>query len=254
MKRILPILLVIWIGGSTACASNTPNDPSHIPTPTINPLFGSAEETPVPTQQETSETLPTPTSLIPSPVLSQTEVITITIYDDQLNPGWKLVDTEGMSADLSSTDYVHTGEYAIAMTPSQDFSTLYFAVQMESEPYPQDQVISISFWLNGGTDFIAPEDLAVTIVGSNRYSYWVADDKSVYTNDEFPFSETRLSFLDINRSVAKDTWFDVILWPDELLFDPIYENITGFYIKNDEGFFNTIYIDDIQLTMLILVQ
>lgn len=232
-----------------ACTSTiqSPSTPNNLPTPTLHPLFGPAESTLPP--QVTAELQP-PTLASAPPTLIPTQIITITIFDDTLNSSWQLLDTEGMTGDLASTDEVHTGRYSIAMTPSEDLSTLYFAVRSDAKDiYPQDQVLTLSFWLNGGNDFIAPEDLAVAIIGSNDYPYWVEGDKSVYIDEEFPFSETRLYFLDINNSIPEHTWVQVIVTLDELIFDPAYNYVTGFYLKNNEGFYNTVYIDDIELSV-----
>ena len=42
----------------------------------------------------------------------------------------------------------------------------------------------------------------------------------------------------------------IFLWLDELEFEPDYEYVTGFYIKNNEGFLGTFYIDQVSLLVL----
>ena len=37
---------------------------------------------------------------------------------------------------------------------------------------------------------------------------------------------------------------------DNLTYDPDYKYVTGFYIKNDAGFLQTVYIDDVNLLMI----
>ena len=139
------------------------------------------------------------------------------------------------------------------VTPTDDFGLFFLTVRKEAlKIYPRDRILGISFWLNGGAGSIATSDLAVTVTGSNKYTYWVADDTSVkvdtpVTADTPLFSETRLYFLHINHSIPPNTWVEVILWLDDRIYDPDYDNITGVYIKNDKGFLHPYYIDDIQL-------
>jgi hypothetical protein len=80
----------------------------------------------------------------------------------------------------------------------------------------------------------------------------VAGDDSVPSPvlGEPAFSETRLYYLDINRTIPPDTWVLIEMWLDELAYEPDYEYVTGFYIKNNEGFAQTYYVDDVQLIML----
>ena len=128
---------------------------------------------------------------------------------------------------------------------------MYFVVRQNADAvYYQDQVFGINFWLNSGDQVLLPDDLAITILGSNDYPYYVEDDQSAYIEGEFPFSETRLYFLGFNSSIPPDTWVEVMIVPDELIYDPVYTYITGFYLKNDEGFYNTFYIDDIRIILL----
>ena len=61
------------------------------------------------------------------------------------------------------------------------------------------------------------------------------------------FSETRLYFLDIKHTIPPDTWVEVVVWLDQLIYDPPYKYVTGVYIKNDQGFFNTFYVDHVSL-------
>jgi len=148
---------------------------------------------------------------------------------------------------------VHGGKKAIMVTPTADFGQFFLTVRKDAlKIYPRDRILGVSFWLNGGANSIATSDLAVTVTGSNQYAYWVADDTSVKVDSpvtpEAPlFSETRLYFLHINHTIPPNTWVEVILWLDDQIYDPDYANVTGMYIKNDKGFLNPYYIDDIQL-------
>ncbi len=139
------------------------------------------------------------------------------------------------------------------MTPTDDFGQFFLTVSKDAKKiYPRDRILGISFWLNGGANSIATSDLAVAVTGSNRYAYWVEDDTSVKVDTpvtaEAPlFPETRLYYLHINHSIPPNTWVEIILWLDDQVYDPDYKNITGIYIKNDKGFLQPYYIDDIQL-------
>ena len=125
-----------------------------------------------------------------------------------------------------------------------------FGVREDStEAFPNSQVISLSFWL-ASDELITLDDLSVTLFGSNDFPYWVAGDESVYIDGEFPFSETRLYFLGLNHSIPAKTWVEVVVILRDLIYDPDYEYLTGFYLKNDAGYLNTIYLDDIRLMML----
>lgn len=256
MKNAISLIILVLLG-LVACTGTgqSTSTPSNLPTPTLHPFLQPVENTPTPDglAPETFTATATPPLLtVPPPAeVTPLQVITTTLYADALSPNWQILDTEGITSDLTSTDEVHTGRFSIAMTPSEDLSTFYFVVREDAqESYPQDQVLTLSFWINGGDDIIAPEDLAIAIIGSNDYPYWVEGDKSVYTDDEFPFSETRLYFLEFNTSIPSHTWVQVLVTLDDLIYDPVYNYVTGFYIKNDVGFYNTIYVDDIELVLL----
>jgi len=181
----------------------------------------------------------------------------IIIYDDQLAANWTAEQRYWVDYDLAATDYVYTGSTAIAITPSQRASKFFLAVESPPEAaYSRNEIIGVSFWLSGGANLVENDDLVVTVVGSNDYTYWVPDDTSVSEllendpRDDLPlFSETRLYFLDINRPIPPDTWVEVIVWLDELIFDPPYNYVTGISLKNDEDFLQTYYIDRISFLL-----
>lgn len=268
---LLP-LLALGLAGCTVVSADGANSPPVLPTPTTNSIFGqtntvviaptaSAERAAaVPTvanyfvTHATSTPRPTstpfPTAPAPTPDLARLRVITETIYDDRLNNSWSLLRNAGMDVDATESDVVHSGTRAIAMTPQQDYATLYFAVKDDAErAYPRDQVVGVTLWLNSGAEEVALDDLAVTVVGSNDFQHWVADDVSVQLDDISFFSESRLYYLGLNRSIPPNTWVEITVWLDQLPYEPDYEYVTGIYIKNDAGFRQTIYIDDVELVM-----
>jgi hypothetical protein len=182
----------------------------------------------------------------------------VVVYDEQLANHWSAEQSYWVDYDLAATDYAYTGTTAIAITPDRYASKFFLTVESPPEAaYDRDQIIGVSFWLSGGANMVENDDLVVTVVGSNDYTYWVPDDTSVSSqfegeelSDDLPlFSETRLYYLDINRSIPPGTWVEVIVWLDELIYDSPYNYITGIYLKNDEDFLQTYYIDQISFLL-----
>jgi hypothetical protein len=175
----------------------------------------------------------------------------IIIYDEELAPNWTAEQSRGITYDMATTDYVYSGAVATAITPTKTYGQFFLTLNAAPEvAYDRDEIIGVSFWLSGGASLIENDDLAVTVLGSNDYTYWVPDDTSVAEQleeeltDGLPlFSETRLYFLDINRPIPPNTWVEVIVWLNERIYDPPYNYITGIYLKNDADFLQTYYID-----------
>jgi hypothetical protein len=118
-----------------------------------------------------------------------------------------------------------------------------------TQTYPYSAVLGISFWLNSGADTLNTDALVVTVLGSNDYGYYLPNDKSVVTDAKNFFSETRLYYLGINRSIPPNTWVPIVLWLDSLPYDPPYKNVTGIYLKNDASFRQTFYVDQVELLL-----
>jgi hypothetical protein len=216
-------------------------DATVTPVGWFEPPAATQSPAPTPTRGDTPTPAPTPTP----PVM-----ITRTIYADGLDPTWTLENSQWMSY-TEQSEVVHSGDTALLFQPEEDFSSLYFTVRRAgSERYPYRQVMGVGLWLNPGPNELELDALALTVVGSNEVSYWKPDDNSVQSNNDPVFSETRLYFLGFNRPFPPDEWTYVELWLDDLLFDPMYEYVTGFYIKNDRGFFQPVYLDDVHLIML----
>lgn len=205
------------------------NSPSELPSATL-----------IPTAPDAS---PQPTPLATEDLLNR-----LIVYDDALSLNWYLQPLQGIDVNMSDTTHVHSGKKAIAITPQNDFKTFYLTVNQTSNiRYSRDQVLGLSFWLNSGSGTIKLSDLAITITGSNDVPYWVNGDNSVFKNSGNTFSETRLYDLGFNYAIPPETWVEVIVYPSKLIQDPPYQYVTGFYIKNDKGFHQTFYVDDISL-------
>ena len=61
------------------------------------------------------------------------------------------------------------------------------------------------------------------------------------------FPKPVCNIFGFNDAIPPDTWVQVEVWLDELLFDPEYKYVTGIYIKNGEDFRDTIWIDQVEL-------
>ncbi|MCE7981232.1 MAG: hypothetical protein DYG89_08590 [Caldilinea sp. CFX5] len=228
-------------------------DPTRVAaTPTSGP-----DQTPTRTLRPTAQPLTAPTVL---PNLLRPAYPEMMIYDDELNPNWSIEQSTDTQVNLwdnslwfqrfEPTRERTSGATTIAVAPQADFSAIFFTVRPESTAvYERRQVLGVSFWLNSGSNGIATDELAVAMAGSNELPYWSAIDRSVFPDDSGAFSETRLYFLKINRTIPANTWVNLVLWLDDLEFDPPYRYVTGFYIKHDIGFRNTYYIDQVALLM-----
>lgn len=232
-------------------SDNLPATNATVGIPTVAGLF---TERNTPTPRPTLTPVPTfsNSGVNNSPLdLEAEDLIAFPIFDDTLNSDWEIIETTGRTVDTASSEYVFDGEYAIAFTPEDDFSSIYFAVKPDSSTiFPYDKVLGLSFQISGGDDSIYRDELALTVIGSNEYTYWVADDNSVDLPPGEFFSETALYFLGINNSIAPNTWTEIFLQLDSLIYDPEYDYVVGFYLKNDAEFRNSVYIDNINLILI----
>jgi hypothetical protein len=234
-----------------------------LPTSTISPFFSEpATSTPFQTEITTATTIPThrpkPTvveDVTPTALVLGDKYTLLDIYDEQLNSNWTLKDSSNVQIDSKHKGYAYLGLTSLIANPQVAFSKLQFSVALNAKnSYRRDKVAGISFWISGKDQVIIPNDFAVTVVGSNDVPYWVKNDSSVTASSQTPsdmplFSETRLYFLGINRSIEPNTWVQVVLWLDDLIYEPDYTYITGIYIKNDEQFRKTFYIDKVSLIL-----
>lgn len=181
-----------------------------------------------------------------------TEVVKpVTIYDETLDPNWKLIRSGGMEVDVASREVSNHGEFSMALQPQEGSSSLRFAVSRDSDAqYPREDVLGLSFWLYSRDESVELNDLVVSMAGSNAAPYWVPDDSSV-TNIITPtFQETELQYLGVNQTIPPKTWTYIELLLEDRIYDAEYEYLTGFYIKNSEDFLHTVYVDEVQLLVL----
>lgn len=193
------------------------------------------------------EELPPLPTLTPQPNLVRR---ILAIYGESLNPNWTLEHSQDMVYDLREEEFVYNGRYALAATPQEEFGKLRFTVsENASAEYLRDEVLAFRFWLYS-EEFIGIEDIGITIMGSNDYPYWVADDNSVQPDDNLEvFIPTRLQFLNIESDIPPNTWVQVEIWLNDLLFDPTYRYVTGIIIENDAAFSHTFYLDGLEMVI-----
>ena len=229
---------------------DTSESPNLFPLAGTPTLMGFFEEPTVPTTVRPTEPVDiTPLLTLtprPTPVIT-----TITIYGEALNENWTLENSFFFDYDPREDEVSYNGRYSLAFTPESGFGNLMFTVKPDSEEeYPRQNVVAVQFWLYSGDDYIATDDLTVTIIGSNEYSYWVEGDDSVEVDDSLPtFPQTRLYFLNIEEDIPPDTWIQVEVSLNELIYEPEYRFVTGIIIENEEDFLRTIYLDDLELVI-----
>lgn len=239
----------------------TPAQPEEGTPPTPSAFFSTLAALPTRTPMPTRTPFPT---LTPSPIAETPGVETplpettvtgledytlVDIFTDSLTEGWTVDNSWDVNFDLEQATFTHSGEAAIMAAPEADFAALFLSVRPDAPTaYRYDETAGVRFWLSAGEEPIDLDQLAATILGSNEFPYFVEGDTSVETNpQEAFFSETRLYFFGFNRELPPFTWVEVVIWLDELPFDPEYTYITGLYIKNDVDFRATFYVDDVAL-------
>lgn len=230
------------------------------PAPTVNPAFAPRQTTPAPTSGAvisgtlSTEELVRQLLVEPTPAatsLPAQKIAEEPLFDDTLHPDWSMEQSIGMRYSITQTEKAYTGNAALTVTPLQDFGTLFFTVKKDAkETYGLDRVAGVSVWIHSGDQPLDPNNLSVTVIGSNDYPYWVPEDKSVKTDETHFFSESRLIYLGINNTVPPNTWVEAVVWLDKLPYEPDYKYITGIYIKNDEWFRRTFYVDRIHLLVV----
>jgi hypothetical protein len=174
----------------------------------------------------------------------------IAIFKGTLNAGWTLSNSKAVTYTIGAAHGI-SATAPLAWTPQEDYAMFYFALTPQTrQVFARKQTVALRLWLNGGDQSIDPTDLALTILGSNAYTYTVAHDKSVPVTDKMNFMETRLGELGIQHTIPANTWVEVEVVLDQLLYDPDYKYVTGFYMKNDVGFRHTVYLDNIRLVVM----
>jgi hypothetical protein len=251
---VLVTLLLLSACGRQSPILITGEVDSH-PTPTVSAAFIPYAPTmePLPTLRPPADSPRRPRASDP---LVDAQVTLVPVYDDLLAAGWSLEHSSSLTYELQSDMYVDKGRYAIRVQPGDGSGLLYFTLNPDAgKTYPRDRVLGLRFRLSGGAVDLPNDALAVAVIGSNASPYWLENDRSVkvsgrVTDNQPLFSETRLYFLDINQTIPAKSWEDVIVWIDDLIYDPTYKYVTGFYLKPDKDYRSSFYIDQVSLILM----
>lgn len=222
-------------------------------TPTIAAFFGKGANTlAAPANPANGNTQQAGASPVPStsagPV-DTTMLNEVPIFTGDLDANWSMDNSWGITRSFDSSLFSYQGKKSIKVVPTEDYGSLFFTVSPSaSKQFLRNKTPGIGFYLNAGEASIETGQLAVSVLGSNQNPYWVKDDKSVtFSGKATAFSETKLYFLNVNRTIPSNTWIQVFVGLDKLVYDPMYKYIVGMYIKTDKGFRNTFYIADVAL-------
>lgn len=226
--------------------------------PTVSPLFDAQRPAASPTAtrdpsavRPTPTTRPSATGTATAPAAPSGRISELVIYDDVLASDWSADNSWDVKVDLADRTHVYSGSVAAAVTPLEDYGALFLALKPGAKSvYSTTDVLGVSVWINSGNDELSPEDLAVTVIGSNDYTYWVRGDASVQLDDLRFFSESRLMYLGITRVLAPERWVEAVVRLDQLPYEPDYRYVTGVYVKNDKGFRRTYYVDRVALLLV----
>ncbi len=230
---------------------------------TVSHLFSDLSGTEV-AVNATLTALPQPTQTpIPTPIPTLQTQASEVIYYDGLAVNWEIrsmgVFTTGFTESAAS------GDASIIFTPTLGARVILFTVKESADrTYTHEDVLGITFQLTSPDGNIGVDDVAMTVIGSNRYPYWVEGDDTVQNvagpnlpsrlkddpisnayADHFP--ESALQYLHVARAIPQNSWVPVTNYLPERIFAPEYKYVTGFYIKVDEYYLQRILIDDVRV-------
>ncbi|MEM8856928.1 MAG: hypothetical protein AAGD96_01320 [Chloroflexota bacterium] len=226
--------------GLLAACEEDPGE--YLGIPTIAPEFGT------PTPRPTFTRLPTLTPPINPTATREVALKSIVVFDDGFRNGWG-VETDDLFAELVEENR-YDGTQSLKVTPRLANSRIYIVANSDiSTPVRREDIILVSFYLNGGPIPISFDDITVTAQGSNTNPYWLEDDRSAFTSAGATFQETQLAFLGISV-IPEDTWARVEFSPLDQEFDPVYRNFTGIYLTNSPTLITPYYIDRIEILMV----
>lgn len=248
--------LVLALIALASCGPTRPQAGQQ-PPPTVAPVFRPEVPTSLPPVGTPGQRPPTPTIEGPTDAVVASrlgsDVRRVPIFNNGLNADWSLENSSGLRYNLQSRTYVSSQPYGIAATPLHGAAQLFFTVKSDARrTYNHNEILGVSIMVNGGPDGLGHEDLLFTVMGSNAYTYYRENDRSVeaagrITDEGTIFDEQRLYFLDFKEGIPPDTWGEVLIWLDERILDPEYTYLTGIYILTDERNTKTFYIDEVNL-------
>ncbi len=255
------LLPLFFLSALSACTptNDVPTRPMVYPSPTTHPIFAPKTSLPtLPTEISPLVSLETtPTALSPVFPEEVNQELTV-VFDEALNLNWGLEASSGMT--FTETDTLaNTGAVSLSVTGQEDEHLTFKVLSTSPDRYLHEQTISLNFWLNTGETELDVDQLLVEILGSTNVFYWVRNDTSATVNLD-TFSGKRMYGLGLNRLLETNTWVQIEILLDELVFDPtfddtlvddpFYDYVTGFALHFVEGFSGTIYLDDIELLLV----
>lgn len=213
---------------------------------------------PPPTETPTPTALPTamPTaSPMPLPAVTASQALTTTIpprlaeialrhtvFNERLNLNWSLENSVDTAYAVDSSHTAYQDGLTLAVSPETDFGKLQFTLREDTGVEIQrNRVVGVRFWVYGHDDVIEPGSLRVQIQGSQKNSYWTAEDN---------ITNNTSHFIDIDTAVPPRAWVKVEFYINSQLLDNEMAYLTGFSIHNNEGFLQTYFIDGVQLLLL----
>ena len=249
---VIGLLLIV----SSACQGAEEEADLVGPTATLHPLF-SATQLATPTQRPTQTplmTTATPVAISTTlPPINEIDFVAVPVFIDSLSSDWSIENSSRVDyAFAKSTTLLGEGT-ALRFTPTDEEAVAYFSLnESGANDFPRSAVFGVSFSVNGGSSWLRGRDVGIAIVGSNENDYWIPGDTSVESpfNLDPVFSETGLHFLGIDGSIPPQNWVPLEIFLDDLMFDPVYENVIAFYFKFAPDLRDPVYIKDIQILLL----
>lgn len=249
------IVLLVLITACSVQGSPQIQSTDDEPVPTVSSAFSARPTIPI-APPWLDATPVSDTSVAPTSAQTDPKLVEEIIYDDSLSPNWTTEQSRWVDLDPANRAYADGGQFAIKTSLTDTTGLLFFTVKPGiRKSYMRKDVLGIRFRLTGGSSYISPDEMTVTINGSNSFSYWRDDDRSVeasgrVTDPRKPlFSDTQLVFLGINKPIPPRTWVEITIWLDKLQFDPDYTYLTGFYIKSERQYMKAFYVDQVKLLL-----
>ena len=204
-----------------------------------------------PTAPPTATIAPTHTPE-PSPTATpdpHSPTFDLAIFDEDLRDGWTVENSWGL--DIAREDAtVKSGNHALAITPKQPYSGLFFSAKAnQPTTYRQQQFLSLTFWLNPGSTPLDPARLTIALTGSDEFNFWSRETSSAPQDDTPLTSEIPLTVLGFSKPFPANEWTRVEFWFQQTHV-PNFANITGAYLKTNQPDTPTFYVDDVMLVAL----
>ena len=186
----------------------------------------------------------------PASVTDWNPIVPVTVYDEGLDPNWSVDNGWGLVT-IDQSDRAISGKSAMLVTGQSANAALFFSVKQNTlRPYPRRDYIGLRFWVYPSDKPIAPDDLSIAVVGSNKIPYWSKEDQSVPQQDVAYSGETPLAYLGISQPLQPGAWAEIDVFFNHLQYTPPTRYLTGFYLRGTALAKRLFYIDNVQLLAL----